>query len=115
METSKIENRKIKVKVSRFDPKKDNEPYLQSYQVPVPIEWKMSVLSILQYIFENLDPSLGFTGSCEKGLCGVCTVIVNGKTRLACNTFVNSDVTIEPIKGMKIIKDLVVDRYKNVK
>ena len=111
-ETSKIEEIEIQVKVSRYDPVKDQEPYWQIYQVPIPIDGSFSILFILGYIFENIDPSLAFVGPCESGLCGMCNVTVNGKTRLACNTFVNSDVTIESIKGMKRIKDLVVDHAK---
>ncbi len=100
----------IQVKILRYDPNSDEDRHWQMYKIPLQTGESVSILSLLQSIFENLDPSLAFTGPCEKGLCGMCTVVVNGKTRLACNTYVNSDVTIEPLNGFKIIRDLAVDR-----
>ena len=100
----------IQVKILRFDQTSGEDRYWQIYKVPIQSMVNVSVLSLLQSIFDNLDPSLAFIGPCEKGLCGMCTVVVNGETRLTCNTFVNSDLTIEPLKGFKVFRDLVVDR-----
>ena len=52
---SKIEDVKIQVKVSRYDPVKDHEPYWQIYQVPVPTEWSISILYILQAMHQRND------------------------------------------------------------
>ena len=100
----------IQVKIRRSNPAIEGDQYWQTYMVPVKAGESSSVLTLLQSIFENLDPSLAFTGPCEKGLCGICTVVVDGKPRLSCKTFVSNGVTIEPLKGFKIIRDLVVDR-----
>lgn len=102
----------IQVKILRNDPTSSMESYWQVYIVPLQNGVSVSVLSILQSIFENQDHSLAFTGPCEKGLCGICTLVVNGKTQLACTTFLNSDVTIEPLKGFNVIRDLIVDRNR---
>jgi len=112
-ENYESKEKEIEVKILRFNPMRDEGSRWQMYKVPIETKEKVSVLSLLQYIYENLDPSLTFLGPCEKGLCGMCSVVVNGKVGLACKALVNSDVTIEPLKGKKIISDLVVDRSKN--
>jgi len=103
-----IEERQVKI--LRSNPASGKAHHWQTFVVPVPTGESVSVLSLLQLIFETQDPSLAFTGPCEKGLCGICTVVVNGEPRLSCKTFVSSDVTLEPLKGFKIIRDLVVER-----
>ena len=64
----------ISVQVRRGD---KNESELVAYEVPV--EDGQSVLGVLQYIYDHLDPSIGFTCSCRIGLCSSCLVRVNGK------------------------------------
>lgn len=108
------EYKEIKVKILRSAPSSGEDSYWRIYVLPLQTDETVSVLSLLRSIFENLDHSLAFTGPCEKGLCGMCTVVVNGETRLACNTFVNRDITIEPVKGKKILRDLIVDRTRRV-
>ena len=100
----------MQVKILRSNATRGEGSFWQTYKVPVPNWESVSVLSLLRSIFENQDPSLAFIGPCEKGLCGICTVVVNGEPRLSCKTFVTNDITIEPMKGFKIIRDLVVDR-----
>jgi succinate dehydrogenase/fumarate reductase iron-sulfur protein len=104
---SKKEVRKASVKIFRFDPSKDKEPRYDIYSVPL-VE-NMSVLGVLSYIYENLDPSLAFYFSCRDGKCGGCTMLVNGKAVLACQALANEDMTIEPLPKRKIIRDLVVE------
>lgn len=102
----------IAIRILRYDPNRYDDIYWQTYKAPLQIRERISILSLLQSIFENQDSSLAFIGPCEKGLCGMCTVIVNGEARLACNTYVNDDVSIEPLRGFEIIRDLIVDRNK---
>lgn len=98
----------VKIKVKRYDPSGAKEPYYQTYEVP--IEKGATVLSVLRYIYEKIDHSLVFYYSCRIGKCAGCQVSVDGKTKLACNTIVDSDVTLEPQKGYKVVRDLVVDK-----
>ena len=102
----------IQVTIQRFDPSQEKTPHGQTYEIPIHFNQKNSVLSILQYIYENLDPSLAFTGPCERRLCGACTVIINGKTLLACKTYVSNNMIIEPIKNSVLIRDLVTEHIK---
>mgnify|MGYP000630865479 CR=1 FL=1 len=104
--------KKIKVRILRFNPAKDAQPYYKEYEVP--LSEGLTVLMALNYIYENIDSSLAYYYSCRTGKCGGCTVMVNGKAVLACVTLVEGDITIEPLPGFKVIKDLVVDTSTRV-
>jgi len=98
---------KVKVKVFRFDPLVEREPRYVTYEVPI-VEG-MSVLDVLDYIYENIDSSIAYYAhaACRHGICGGCKVVVNGKLCLACQTPVSGDMTIEPPSGFKVIRDIV--------
>ena len=72
----------------------------------------MSVLQALQTIKDTLDGTLSFRWSCRMAVCGSCGMMINGKPRLACNTFLRDlppgPVTIEPLNNFPIERDLVV-------
>lgn len=100
----------IKVRIFRFNPPVDEEGYYETYEVP--LEPKMSVLNVLDYIYENLDSTLAYYShsACCRGICGRCILTINGKNSLACQTEVSGDITVEPLRGFEVIKDLVVRR-----
>ncbi|MEW6661380.1 MAG: succinate dehydrogenase/fumarate reductase iron-sulfur subunit [Bacillota bacterium] len=96
------------LKISRWEPGKRENPFLQEYIVP----WEkgLTVLAALIWIRENLDPSLSFRFSCRFKHCGLCAMEINGKPRLACLTKVSKDTVIKPLPKLPVIRDLVVDR-----
>ncbi len=97
-------------RIRRFDPDKDSKPYYSEYRFDAPRG--MTVLEALFYIIENVDPSLSFRYNCRAAVCGSCGMEINGKHRLACATQVSElkgDVVIEPLPGLRVVKDLVVD------
>jgi succinate dehydrogenase/fumarate reductase iron-sulfur protein len=98
----------IEVRIKRYDSSADEEAYFDSYEVP--IDDGTTVLSVLRYVFENLDHSVAFYSSCRIGKCVGCLVKVNGKTKLACSTVVHGDITLEPQPKYRVVKDLVVDK-----
>jgi succinate dehydrogenase/fumarate reductase iron-sulfur protein len=100
-------NKKINVKCFRLDPLVDEDPEYQVYEVP--LEPQMSVTDVLDYIYENLDSTLAYFKCCCRGLCGRCTVKVNGKPALACLHRVKGDITLEPISKEQVVRDLVVE------
>ncbi len=60
------------------------------------------------------DGSLTFRRSCAHGVCGSDAMRINGRNRLACKTLLkdldpSKPIIVEPIKGLPVIKDLVVD------
>ena len=108
-------NKIINVKIQRFDPDKDKDLYYVDYKVP--IEEGMSVLDMLDYIYKNLDGTLSYFShaACRYGVCTDCILRINGKVALSCLIKADSDIVIETPKGLKIIKDLVYKKYKNMR
>ena len=98
------------VKLERYNPASDKEPSYYDFQVPIEKGW--SLLNVLAYIYEELDPSVCYYGSCRVGKCVACHVKVNGKTRLACTEIAGrEDMTIEPLPSVRdtFIRDVVLD------
>jgi succinate dehydrogenase / fumarate reductase iron-sulfur subunit len=106
--------RLITLNIQRFDPERDDLPHRESYQVPaLPGD---RVLNLLHYIKWYIDGSLTFRRSCAHGVCGSDAMRINGRNRLACKVLVKDligdkrdEITIEPIKGLPLQKDLIVD------
>jgi fumarate reductase iron-sulfur subunit len=103
----------ITVKVFRFDPSLDEEPYYMSYKVP--FMQGMSAMNVLDYIYQNLDGTLAYYdhAGCSLGICARCTGKVNGRAGLFCQTLVAEDVCLEPTSTSRVIKDLVIERKKS--
>ncbi|HUK27673.1 MAG TPA: 2Fe-2S iron-sulfur cluster-binding protein [Candidatus Acidoferrales bacterium] len=99
----------VTVRISRFDPRVDDAPHYQSYQVP--FQPRMTVMDVLDYVYEHLDPTLAYHShtSCHRRVCARCNVAVNNKPGLSCHTEVTGDVTIDPLPRLKVIRDLVVE------
>jgi succinate dehydrogenase / fumarate reductase, iron-sulfur subunit len=112
----------IQLRISRYLPEKDEKPYYETYQVQA--EPTDRVLDLLEYVRGDLDGSLGYRRSCAHGVCGSDAMRINGKNALACKVLVQdlgTDViTVEPMLGFKVIKDLIVDmepffnQYKSI-
>ncbi|GGZ08147.1 succinate dehydrogenase/fumarate reductase iron-sulfur subunit [Shewanella fodinae] len=99
------------VNVLRYDPAKDEEPYLETFKVPA--NDTTSVQDALAYIKDHLDKSLSYRWSCRMAICGSCGVMVNNVPKLACKTFLRDypeGLTLEPLANFAIEKDLVVDK-----
>ena len=64
---------------------------------------------LLQAQEESLD-DLSFRYGCRARNCGVCTIDINGKPRLACRARVKDGDIISPISTLPVIKDLIVKR-----
>lgn len=100
----------VRVTVSRFDPSVDEEPYFQTFEVP--LTRGMSVLEVLDYIYENLDGSLAYYdhAACQQGICRRCTLSINGKVELMCQSLVEGDLTLAPPGKFSVVRDLVYKR-----
>ena len=94
----------------RFNPECDDKPHMQDYDVALEPSDRM-VLDALVRI-KAMDDTLAFRRSCREGVCGSDAMNINGRNRLACVTSlaeVNEPVTIRPLPGQPVIRDLVVD------
>ncbi|HET7357039.1 MAG TPA: succinate dehydrogenase iron-sulfur subunit [Nocardioidaceae bacterium] len=102
----------VTVKILRYNPEVSEEARWESYQVTA--EPTDRVLDALHKVKWDLDGSLTFRRSCAHGVCGSDAMRINGKNRLACKTLLKDvnpaePITVEPIKGLPVLKDLVVD------
>jgi succinate dehydrogenase / fumarate reductase iron-sulfur subunit len=102
----------VTVKILRYNPEFSEEAKWESYQVSA--EPTDRVLDALHKVKWDLDGSLTFRRSCAHGVCGSDAMRINGKNRLACKTLLkdvnpSQPITVEPIKGLPVLKDLVVD------
>ncbi len=97
----------IKIKVSRYDPQQDEEPYFETYSIKE--QDKMKVLDALNYINQEHHAHLAYRSSCRAGQCGSCALKVNGEVVLACKAEIKDGDVLEPL-DLPVIKDLVVDR-----
>jgi succinate dehydrogenase / fumarate reductase iron-sulfur subunit len=98
------------VKVLRYVPERDEEPHWETYFV----SWEPldRVLDALHQIKWKQDGSLTFRRSCAHGICGSDAMLINGVNRLACKVLIKDlkqPIKIEPIRGLKVEKDLIVD------
>ncbi len=104
---------KVQLKIQRFDPETDSKPYFAKYEIDAePVD---RVLDALHYVKWHLDSTLTFRRSCAHGICGSDAVRINGRNRLACKVLIKelgTKITVEPLKGLPVVKDLVVDMQK---
>ena len=81
----------------------------QTYIVPVEEDTAISVMNLLEEIYNKQDATLAFFShaACRQAACGKCMVKVDGKVRLACKEKVTADaITLEPYKK-EVVKDLI--------
>ncbi|MFE9608602.1 succinate dehydrogenase iron-sulfur subunit [Streptomyces sp. NPDC006012] len=102
----------VTFRIRRFNPEVSAESTWEDFQLE--IDPKERVLDGLHKIKWDVDGTLTFRRSCAHGICGSDAMRINGKNRLACKTLIkdlNPDkpITVEPIKGLTVLKDLVVD------
>jgi succinate dehydrogenase/fumarate reductase iron-sulfur protein len=99
------------VEVYRFDPEGRPNGSMVGYRVPR-LE-KMTILDALVHIQRYHDRSLAFRYACRLGMCGTCTVMVNGIPRWACRTSIVrlgvQTLRIAPLQHLPVIKDVMVD------
>jgi succinate dehydrogenase / fumarate reductase, iron-sulfur subunit len=100
----------LKLKILRFDPEIDKAPHFQSYEVEA--EASDRVLDVLNQVKWYQDGSLAYRSSCAHGICGSDAMCINGSNRLACKTLVTQvapRISIEPIRGFPVERDLIVN------
>jgi len=98
----------IRVRVQRYDAGETGARYFEDFVVPY--DTAMRVLDALNYIAENFATDLAYRWLCGTKMCGTCAVRMNGREVLACWEAVEPDMTIEPLRNLPVVRDLVVDR-----
>jgi succinate dehydrogenase / fumarate reductase iron-sulfur subunit len=101
----------IELRILRYDPERDTKPHEQSFRVEA--EPMDRVLDLLHKVKYEQDGTLTFRRSCAHGVCGSDAMLINGRNRLACKIRVDQlggkRITVAPLPGLPLIKDLVVD------
>ena len=105
------EIRETKFKIFRYDPDKDEKPYMQDVTVGLENTDRM-LLDALLKIKGTVDDSIAIRKSCREGVCGSDAMNINGKNGLACITNLNDlrePIVLKPLPGLPVIRDLIVD------
>jgi succinate dehydrogenase / fumarate reductase, iron-sulfur subunit len=100
----------LTLRILRYNPETDEVPYYREYAVEV--EPTDRVLDVLNAVKWYQDGAVTYRRSCAHGICGSDAMRINGVNRLACKVLVRDvgdKVTVEPLMGFRVIKDLVVD------
>lgn len=112
----------VTLRIKRFNPEQDRKAHFEEYVVDV--EGQDRVLDALNQVKWYQDGTLTYRRSCGHGICGSDAMRINGRNRLACKVLmqdVGKRVTLEPLMGFRVEKDLLVDmdkffdQYKSVK
>jgi len=100
----------MRFSIYRYNPEVDEKPRMQDFVLNnCPPD--MMLLDALLLLKEQ-DETLGFRRSCGEGVCGSDAMSINGRNGLACITSLaslGSNVTLRPLPGRPVIRDLIVD------
>jgi succinate dehydrogenase / fumarate reductase iron-sulfur subunit len=100
----------VTIKIFRYNPEVDKKWRYETYTLEA--EPTERILDLLELVKGHYDGTLSFRRSCAHGICGSDAMRINGHNMLACKTLVRDvgeKITVEPLLGLKIIKDLIVD------
>jgi succinate dehydrogenase / fumarate reductase iron-sulfur subunit len=102
----------MKFSIYRYNPDTDEQPRMQVFELrDDALDSDMMLLDALLAL-KAQDETLSFRRSCGEGVCGSDGMNVNGTNRLACITplfSLKSPVVINPMPGLPVIRDLIVD------
>lgn len=102
----------VTFRIRRFNPEAaDPKPYWQEFTLQ-DVEPTDRVLEMLHRVKWEQDGTLAFRRSCSSGICGSDAMRINGRNALACKKLirdVGEKIQVEPIIGLPVLKDLIVD------
>ncbi len=112
----------VALRIRRFNPERDQKPWWGEYTFAA--EPTDRLLDALNHIKWYVDGTLTYRRSCAHGVCGSDAMRINGSNALACKVLLKdlgNRITVEPLPGLRVIKDLLVDMdrffelYRSVK
>ena len=98
-------------RIYRYEPESGQNPRMDTFELDLADTGPM-VLDALIKIKTEIDSTLTFRRSCREGICGSCSMNIDGGNTLACTRAIEDsqgDVTIYPLPHMSVVKDLIVD------
>ena len=107
------ETKKITLSIYRYNPEVDDKPYMKDYEIMTPANVVVMVLTLLERLKAEQDPTISYRRSCREGVCGSDGMNINGTNGLACVTAVSElktdKIVVRPLPGFPVVRDLVVD------
>ena len=96
--------------IYRYDPDKDEKPYMQTIELELEGHERMLLDALIK--LKAQDPTIAFRRSCREGVCGSDAMNINGKNGLACLTnlrMLKDPIVLKPLPGLPVVRDLFVD------
>jgi succinate dehydrogenase / fumarate reductase iron-sulfur subunit len=100
----------MRFSIYRYDPDKDARPHMRDYELELESTDRMLLDALVR--LKAQDDSLSFRRSCREGVCGSDAMNINGRNGLACITKIADlpdKVTLRPLPGLPVVRDLIVD------
>ena len=100
----------ITIRVRRYNPEVREDSWWDEWEISM--EPNDRHLDALHHVKWYRDGTLALRRSCAHGICGSDAMLINGRNALACKVLVKDvapKVTVEPIRGLRVLKDLIVD------
>ncbi|MDP9330597.1 MAG: succinate dehydrogenase iron-sulfur subunit [Actinomycetota bacterium] len=100
----------LTLKIRRFNPEVSQDSWWDEFTVRMePLDRLLDALHEVKWYH---DGTLALRRSCAHGICGSDAMLIDGRNKLACKVLVKDvapRVTVEPIRGLSVLKDLIVD------
>ncbi len=100
----------VQLRIQRYNPDEDVKAHYENFTVEVaPTDRVLDALNMVKW---HQDGTLTYRRSCAHGVCGSDAMRINGRNRLACKVLIQdigNKITVEPLLGFDVIKDLVID------
>ncbi|AAU26627.1 TPA: succinate dehydrogenase iron-sulfur subunit [Legionella pneumophila] len=107
------DSRNLILSIYRYNPEVDAKPYMKDYEIEIPAKSDPMLLTLLERLKAEQDPSITYRRSCREGVCGSDGMNINGTNGLACITHISQlktdKIVIRPLPGFPVIRDLAVD------
>jgi len=101
----------VYLKIFRYNPEAGrNKPSYDTYNIQA--EPNDRILDLLEHVKDYSDGTLSYRRSCAHGVCGSDAMRINGVNALACKVLVKDvgkEITVEPLLGLPVLKDMIVD------
>jgi succinate dehydrogenase / fumarate reductase, iron-sulfur subunit len=107
------DSKTITLSIYRYNPESGAKPSMQDYKIEIPATSDPMLLTLLERLKDEQDPSITYRRSCREGVCGSDGMNINGTNGLACITHISElktdKIVIRPLPGFPVIRDLAVD------
>ena len=97
--------------VYRYDPETGENPHVDTFEIDLDDCGPM-ILDALLKIKNEVDATLSLRRSCREGICGSCSMNIDGRNTLACTAAIadyDGDIAVYPLPHQPVVKDLVSD------